>query len=322
MTPSRKAAFLDFATLGPDVDTSPLDALAEVAYHAYTPREEACTRLRGAEIAIVNKAVIDRKIIEASPALALIVLAATGSDNVDLEAAEKNDIAVANIRDYCTAAVVQHVFAMVLGLTRKLREYQSAIYAGAWQSSATFAMFDYPIRELTGKCLGIVGYGTLGKGVADLGRCLGMEIAVSARPGTGARESAADRVTFDDVIARADVLSLHCPLTPQTRGLIGAGELGRMKPDALLINTARGALIDGPALVDALETGTIGGAGIDVLEREPPISGDPLLKPGVPNLIVTPHIAWSARESRQRALDQVAENVRAFLDGSALRRLV
>jgi glycerate dehydrogenase len=320
MTRRLRAAFLDFATLGPDIDTATLDALADVSYYPHTPREATLERLDGVDIAIVNKARIDADAIKESPALRLIVLAATGSDNVDLREAKARDVGVANIRDYCTAAVVQHVFAMVLSLTRRLDGYQAAVRAGAWQRSDTFALFEHPIRELTGKVLGIIGYGNLGRGVAALGRCLGMEVLVCARP--GAAQATADRLPLKDLMRRADVLSLHCPLTDATRGLIGASELRSMKPDALLINTARGALIDSQALVAALRAGQIGGAGIDVLEVEPPRGDEPLLAGDIPNLILTPHIAWSASESRQRALDQVAENVRDFLAGGALRRLV
>lgn len=322
MTNRFKAAFLDFATLGPGVDTGPLDALADVAYHTSTPPEQAAERLDGVEIAIVNKARIDAETIDKSDRLELIVLAATGSDNVDVRTAEQCGVGVANIRDYCTAAVVQHVFALVLGLTRKLADYQAAIYAGAWQSSETFALFDYPIQELTHKNLGIIGYGTLGRGVADLGRCLGMNILIGARPGTPPSEVPERRVHVEEVLESADVLSLHCPLTDATRGMIGEAQLRRMKDDALLVNTARGALIDSRALVAALKSGSIGGAGIDVMEIEPPHGDEPLLEPGIPNLILTPHIAWTARESRQRALDQVAENIEDFLAGGSLRRLV
>ncbi|NNC64349.1 MAG: D-2-hydroxyacid dehydrogenase [Gammaproteobacteria bacterium] len=322
MTKRLQAAFLDFATLGPGVDTEPLDALADVAYYTSTPLEQTAERLEGMDVAIVNKARVDADAIEKSDQLKLIVLAATGSDNVDVKTAAQRGVGVANIRDYCTAAVVQHVFALVLCLTRKLAEYQAAIYAGAWQSSETFALFDYPIQELTGKNLGIVGYGTLGRGVAELGRCIGMNILAGARPGTPASETPDGRMPVDDVLRNADVLSLHCPLTDATRGLIGETQLERMKDDALIINTARGALIDSRALVAALKAGKIGGAGIDVMEVEPPRGDEPLLEPGIPNLILTPHIAWTARESRQRALDQVAENISDFLAGGALRRLV
>ncbi|MEE9570074.1 MAG: NAD(P)-dependent oxidoreductase, partial [Gammaproteobacteria bacterium] len=254
--------------------------------------------------------------------LKLIVLAATGSDNVDVVTAQERGVAVANIRDYCTPAVVQHVFALILALTRQLNGYQSIVNAGAWQRSNTFALFDYPIREITGKALGIVGYGALGRGVADAGRAFGMEVLLSERPGGNGGTYAEPRIPFESLLERADVLSLHCPLTDSNRHLIGKRELAAMKSDALLINTARGALIDSAALVEALKSGAIAGAGIDVLAKEPPTDEEPLLVAGIPNLILTPHIAWTAKESRQRTLDQVAENVKDYLAGGELRRLV
>ena len=316
-----KAAFLDYATLGPGVDTSSLDDLVDVDYYEYTVADEISSRLHNIEVGIVNKARVDATAIAANPNLKFIVLAATGSDNVDLVAAQAHGVAVANIRDYCTPAVVQHVFALILALTRQLSGYQEVISGGAWQRSNTFALFDYPIRELTGKKLGIVGYGSLGSGVAEVGRAFGMEVLIAARPGA---EGAVDdsRVPFDALLRQADVLSLHCPLTDANRHLISKSELAAMKSDALLINTARGALIDSAALVEALRQGEIGGAGIDVLAKEPPTDEEPLLASGIPNLILTPHIAWTATESRQRTLDQVAENVQDFIAGGDLRRLV
>ena len=313
-----KAAFLDYGTLGPGIDTSSLDELVEVEYYEYSPPNEIPGRLRDVGIGIVNKARVDAATMVANPGLKFIVLAATGSDNVDLQTARQRNIAVANIRDYCTPAVVQHVFALILALTRQLKGYQAVVNAGAWQRSNTFALFDFPIRELTGKTLGIVGYGSLGRGVADVGRAFGMEVLVAARPGAPAE----NRIALDALLEQADVLSLHCPLTDTNRHMIGKSELASMKPDALLINTARGALIDSAALVEALRSGGIGGAGIDVLATEPPTDEEPLLAADIPNLILTPHIAWTASESRQRTLDQVAENVKDFLGGGELRRLV
>jgi len=313
-----KAAFLDYGTLGPGIDTASLDELVEVEYYEYSPPNEISGRLRDVEIGIVNKARVDAATMAANPSLKFVVLAATGSDNVDLQTARQRSIAVANIRDYCTPAVVQHVFALILALTRQLKDYQTVVNAGAWQRSNTFALFDFPIRELTGKALGIVGYGSLGRGVADVGRAFGMEILIAARPGAQAE----DRIALDALLEQADVLSLHCPLTDANRHMIGKSELASMKPDALLINTARGALVDSAALVDALRSGGIGGAGIDVLATEPPTDEEPLLAADIPNLILTPHIAWTAAESRQRTLDQVAENVKDFLGGGELRRLV
>ena len=318
MTNRMRAAFLDYGTLGPGIDTAALDELVEVEYYDYSPPNEISGRLRDVEIGIVNKARVDATTMVANSNLKFVVLAATGSDNVDLQTARQRNIAVANIRDYCTPAVVQHVFALILALTRQLKGYQAVVNGGAWQRSNTFALFDFPIRELTGKTLGIVGYGSLGRGVADVGRAFGMEVLIAARPGAPAE----NRIALDALLEQADVLSLHCPLTDANRHMIGKSELASMKPDALLINTARGALIDSAALVEALRSGGIGGAGIDVLATEPPTDEEPLLAADIPNLILTPHIAWTASESRQRTLDQVAENVKDFLGGGELRRLV
>ncbi len=317
-----QAAFLDYATLGPGVDTEPLDELVQVEYYEDSSPDEIPVRLQDAEIGIVNKARIDAKTMVANSQLQLIVLAATGSDNVDVATAQERGVAVTNIRDYCTPAVVQHVFALILALTRQLNGYQATINAGAWQCSNTFTLFDYPIRELTGKTLGIIGYGALGRGVADVGRAFGMEVLICARPGGNGGTDAEPRIPFESLLEQADVLSLHCPLTEANHHLLGKRELAAMKSDALLINTARGALIDSTALVTALQRGEIAGAGIDVLAKEPPTAAEPLLAAAIPNLILTPHIAWTAKESRQRALDQVAENVKDYLAGGKLRRLV
>lgn len=320
MSAKPKAVFLDFATLGPDMDTSVLDALLDVSYFDYTNVEEVETRIDDAQIVIVNKAKVSRNAILAAKRLRLIVLSATGTDNVDTTAAAEHGVAVANIRDYCSTSVAQHVFALILGLTRQINRYDALVRSGGWQASPSFALFDYPIRELTDLALGIVGYGSLGRAVAGAGRCFGMRVLVSGRPGRS--DAGEDRLPFEAVLEQADVLSLHCPLNGETRNLIGRAELRRMKRDALLINTARGGLVDSDALVDALRSGEIAGAGIDVLPVEPPRAGHPLLAADLPNLIVTPHIAWAAREARQRALNQAAENVEFFLQGRALRRVV
>jgi glycerate dehydrogenase len=322
MTSKPAAAFLDFATLGPNVDTRSLDALVDAQYFTYSRSEDLGARLEATEIAILNKVKLDRATITAAPRLRLIALSATGTDNVDCAAAQERGIGVANVRDYCSAAVAQHVFALVLELTHHVGRYDALVRSGAWQRSPTFAMFDYPIRELAGCTLGIVGFGSLGQAVAELGRGFGMEVLVAARPDCEGDEISEDRVPFATVLNSADVLSLHCPLTEATHHMIGAEELKQMKSDAVLINTARGALIDGAALAAALRSGEIGGAGIDVLPIEPPPAEQPLLAPDIPNLVVTPHIAWAAQEARQRALEQVAENVAAFLSGKELRRIV
>jgi glycerate dehydrogenase len=322
MNAKPSAAFLDFATLGPHVDTRQLDALVDARYFDYSNKEDLADRLNGAEIAIANKVKLDRETIDRAAALRLIVLAATGTDNIDIRAAKDRGIAVANIREYCSTAVAQHVLALILGLTHHIGAYDALARSGAWARSRSFALFDYPIRELSGRTLGIVGYGSLGQAVGHLGGCLGMELLISARPGCEGDEIGEGRVPFATVLREADVLSLHCPLTESTHHMIGKSQLEQMKSDALLINTARGALIDGDALIDALRRGEIAGAGIDVLPEEPPPPNQALLSPDVPNLLVTPHIAWAAREARQRALQQVTENIASFLDGGALRRVV
>jgi glycerate dehydrogenase len=225
---------------------------------------------------------------------------------------------VCNSRGYGTASVVQHALALILALSVRLPEYRATVAAGRWQASPVFCLLDHPIAELAGRVLGIVGFGTLGRGVASVASALGMDVRVAQRPGGEPQEN---RVPLASLLPMVDVLSLHCPLTEHTHGLIGAAELRAMKPTALLINTARGALVDEGALADALRTGEIAGAGVDVLSVEPPPPDHPLLAPDVPNLILTPHIAWAARESRQRLADDVAANIEAFIAGEPRNRV-
>lgn len=315
-----RAVFLDFATVSrDDLDVAALNAtLPEIELFDVTHSQDLPERLAGAEVVITNKIRIDAAAIAAAPHLKLVALVATGTNNIDLDAARARSIAVCNIRGYCTAAVVQHVYALILALTHHLAAYQRLLREGAWRDSPQFCLLDYPIRELKGKTLGIVGFGELGRGVARAAPAFGLEVLVAEHRGKAPREG---RLAFDELLERADVLSLHCPLTPDTMGLIGGAELDRMRRDALLINTARGALIDEQALAQALRAHEIGGAGIDVLSREPPVDGNPLLAGDIPNLIVTPHIAWAAREARQRALDEVVTNVADFLAGGRRGRI-
>jgi glycerate dehydrogenase len=316
-----QAVFLDYATVSFNGDLDPhrlQQALPRLEIREHTAQHDVATRIAGSEVVLVNKLRITREIIEATPSLRLIALAATGTNNVDLVAAAERGIAVCNLRDYCTASVVQHVFGVLLLLTHRLREYDALVRSGAWQRGEQFCLLDFPIRELAGRRLGIVGYGTLGKGVAQVAQAFGMEVLVANRPG-GTRESG--RIDLDDLLPQVDVLSLHCPLSPATQGLIGASQLARMKPDALLINTARGALVDSAALAEALRGGRLGGAAIDVLPQEPPVDGNPLLAPGIPNLVVTPHIAWAARDARQRCIDEMAANVEDFRRGGRRGRV-
>jgi glycerate dehydrogenase len=266
----------------------------------------------------------------------LVALAATGTDNVDLQAAQELGIAVCNLRGYCTASVAQHVWAMILSLTQHLTEHARFATDGAWQRGEEPDVLARPLRELAGRTLGVVGFGALGRAVAKIGEGFGMRVIVALRPGAASASQPPDpsqprdpaqprdplRVGLPELLAASDVVSLHCPLTPATRGMIGARELALMKSDALLINAARGALVDAQALATALKAGRLGGAGIDVLSQEPPVDGNPLLDPGIPNLIVTPHIAWAAREARQRCLDEMAANIEDFLRGGRRGRVV
>jgi len=293
-------------------------ALPDLEFHEQTGPAELAARIAAHEVVLLNKCRITREMVAANPQLRLIALTATGTDNVDVDAARERGIAVANLRDYCTPSVVQHVFAMLLSLTHRLQDYDRLVHAGGWEKAGQFSTFPYPIRELQGHLFGIVGHGTLGRGVARIAACFGMRVVTANRPGGS---PVAGRMDIDVLLPQVDVLSLHCPLTDATRGLISAARLARMKPDAVLINTARGALVDAAALAAALKAGRLGGAGIDVLEREPPPPDHPLLDASVPNLIVTPHVAWAARESRQRCLDELALNVAAFLEGQTRGRV-
>lgn len=319
-----KAVFPDFATVGTnDIDLSALHATGiELSLHTVTAPEDLPGHLADAEILITNKIRIGTAELAAAPRLKLICLAATGINNVDLEAVRARGIGVCNITAYCTASVVQHTYALILALTQHLSGYQALLQEGAWKESPQFCLLDYPIRELAGRTLGIVGHGELGGAVARAAPAFGLEVMVSERPGEESDATREGRTPFDRVLETADILSLHCPLTDTTRGMIDAAALARMKTDAILVNTARGALVDSAALADALRAGTLGGAGIDVLPQEPPVDGDPLLDPSIPNLIVTPHIAWAARESRQRAVDEIAANIRSFMAGGRRGRVI
>ena len=249
-----------------------------------------------------------------------IGLTATGTDNVDLEAAKKRGIAVCNIRAYCTQSVAEHVFACLLDLAHNLGAYAADVRRGAWQEADNFCMLTYPIRELSAMTMGIVGYGELGKGVADIARAFNMELIVAARPGD--EEVPDDRVSMSELLQRADVISLHCHLNDVTRNLFAAPEFKAMKKTAFLINTARGGLVDSQALVAALRDGEIAAAAVDVLPKEPPTDGDPLLDYEGANLMVTPHIAWGTLTARQGAIDELTANIAAFLDGKKRCRVV
>lgn len=312
-----RGVFLDLASVDAgDLDLAPLKCtLDHWALHDETAPKQVQQRIQGFDVVVSNKVVLDAATIAGADALRCICVAATGTNNIDVAAAGERGVVVSNVVRYATPAVVQHVFSLLLALSTRLLDYERWAQSGRWQHHAQFCSLDFPIRELAGKVMGIVGYGELGQGVAEVARAFGMEVRVAQRPGS--EQAAEGRVPLHELLPQVDVLSLHCPLTDDTRNLIGAEELRLMKPDAVLINTARGGIVDEAALADALQAGRLGGAGIDVLAQEPPRDGSPLLtEPPLPNLIVTPHTAWASREARQRLIDELSLNVRAFIEGT------
>ncbi|GBE09071.1 glycerate dehydrogenase [bacterium BMS3Abin11] len=316
----KKAVFLDLATIGPDeLSLSPLEDLPlSWEYHRSTSPVELPGRIKDAEIIVTNKCRLNIGELLHASQLKYICTAATGFNHIDVDAAKAKDAVVSNVRGYATSSVVQHVYALILTLSTKLREYNSAVRNGDWQHSENFCLLNFPIEEVSGKTLGIIGYGTLGQAVAKVAPAFGLEVLICQHL-YGELESG--RLELDDLLARADIISLHLPLNKRTTNLLGERELSLMKPNALLINTGRGGIVDELALADALRQKRIAGAGVDVLATEPPIDESPLLGANIPNLIVTPHTAWASRQSRQRLVDQIADNIRSFLAGEIVNRV-
>jgi len=317
-----RGVILDCDSLGPDdLDFSALyDLPVSWTVYGNCPASEVVERIGDAEIVMTNKTVVDAATLSQAPNLKLITLPATGTNVVDLVAASEQGVVVCNAVNYGTASVVQHVWALILALTTNLQSYSRGVMDGSWGESEMFCLLQYPVRELEGKTLGIVGAGDLGRGVAKIAQAFGMQVIFAALPERNHLDDL-PRLALHELLPRVDILSLHCPLTPQTKGLISSAELALMKISAQLINTARGPLIDEPALKQALVKGEIAGAGLDVLSAEPPVGGNLLIDNAVPNLIITPHSAWIAAESRQRLMGQMVENISAFLEGKALRRV-
>ena len=312
------AVFLDHASLDlGDLDLSPLQqCFASLQLHEQSSPDQVSTRLQSASVAISNKAPLTAASFAANPQLKLVLVAATGTNNVDLAAAQAHGVTVCNCRAYGTPSVAQHTLLLLLALATRLTDYQQAVGDGAWQQASQFCLLDFPIMELQGKTLGLLGHGELGSAVGKLAEAFGMRVLLGQLPG---RPAQTNRLSLDELLPQVDALSLHCPLTEQTRNLIGARELALMKPQALLINTARGGLVDEQALADALRAGQLGGAALDVLSEEPPRHGNPLLAADIPRLIITPHNAWASREARQRIVSQLAENATAFFAGAPQR---
>jgi glycerate dehydrogenase len=285
--------------------------------------DQVLARLQGCTIAITNKAPLTAATVDALPELKMVAVAATGTNIVDLEACRRRGIVVSNIRGYAAHTVPEHVFSLLLALSRNLVAWRASVQAGHWQQSDQFCLFDHPIRDLHGATLGVIGSGgSLGGGVIRLAEAFGMRVLRAEHKGVASPRPG--YAVFSDVLREADALTLHCPLTAVTQGLIGEAELRAMKPGALLINTARGGIVVERALIRALKEGWIGGAGFDVLTAEPPPAGHPMLDPellALPNFLLTPHVAWASRPAMQALVDQLIDNIEAFVAGSPRNRV-
>jgi glycerate dehydrogenase len=309
---SQRIVFLDRASL--IADLRPPAFAHEWIDHEQTAPQDVAARIKDASIVVSNKVRLTGDLLAQAPGLKMIAVAATGTDNVDLAYCRAHGIVVSNIRGYAVQTLPEHVFMMLLALRRNLIGWREDVRAGLWQQADQFCLFTRPINDLYGSTLGLIGHGTLGNRVRKLAEAFGMQVVVAERK--GATSVRAGYTPFDTVLAEADVVSLHTPLTAETRHMIGAREFGLMKRTALLINTARGNLVDEAALIDALRSNRIAGAGFDVLSVEPPRDGNPLIDLDLPNFILTPHVAWSSREAMQTLADQLVDNIEAFVAGA------
>jgi glycerate dehydrogenase len=288
--------------------------------HESTPPERLVERLESAEVAITNKVPLLATSLAQLPKLKLIAVAATGTNNVDLDYCREHGIAVCNVSGYSTHSVAEHTFALLLALRRQIHSYHADIVAGAWQRSEHFALLNHHMNDLHGGTLGIFGFGEIGKAVARIAETFGMKVLVAERK--NASTVRAGRVPFEQMLAEADVVTLHCPLTPETTSLIAEPELRMMKSTSILLNVARGGVVDEAALAQALREGRIAGAGVDVLTGEPPRSGNPLLEMAGPNCIVTPHVAWASQQAMARLAEEVVCNIETFYAGESRNRIV
>lgn len=308
--------FLDRASLKANVRRPAFQHVWEE--HPLTPESEVAARLASATVAITNKVPVSRTVLEQLPRLKLVAVAATGYDNVDVAACRERGVAVANIRNYAVHTVPEHVFALILALKRNLLAYHEDVQRGRWQSHDQFCFFDHQIGDLFGCTLGIFGEGVLGQATAKIAHAFGMRVLFADHARHAAQRRPAVELTPPaTVFAQSDIISLHCPLTPTSHHFIGLEQFRQMKRSAILINTARGGLVDELALAEALQQGLIAGAGFDVLSKEPPTQGNPLLAIKRPNFILTPHVAWASDGAMQILADQLIDNVEAFIAGHA-----
>ncbi|MET0217295.1 MAG: D-2-hydroxyacid dehydrogenase [Burkholderiales bacterium] len=308
----QKVVFLDRSTLRANVRRPAFDHVWEE--YETTPADRIVPNLKDATVAITNKVPLRAATLEQLPKLKMIAMAATGYDCIDIPYCREKGIAVANIRNYAVHTVPEHVFAMVLGLRRSLIAYRQAVEQGRWQEVDQFCFFDYPIGDLFDATIGIIGEGAIGQGTAKIARGFGMKVLFADHPPPKAE--GVEFTPMDKVLRESDVISLHCPMTEATRGLIGEKEMKMMKRTAILINTARGGLVQEDALIRALNEGWIAGAGFDVLTKEPPKEGNPLLDLRLPNFILTPHVAWASDGAMQFLADQIIDNIELWAKGT------
>jgi len=310
-----KIVVLDGHTLNPgDLSWDELRALGECEIHPRTPPELVTARAAGAEAVLTNKVVLEAATLAALPGLRYIGVLATGCNVVDTAAARARGVTVTNVPGYSTKSVAQLTFALLLELTHRVGHHADTVRAGRWSASADFCYWDFPLRELDGLTFGVVGFGAIGREVAAMAAAFGMRVLAHSRRRPEPLPPGVEWAPLDDLFARSDVVSLHCPLTPETRHLVNAERLARMKPGAFLLNTGRGPLVDEAALAAALNTGQLAGAGLDVLSAEPPPPGHPLLT--ARNCLITPHLAWASGAARARLMREVVANLRAFLAGA------
>lgn len=313
-----RAVFLDSLSLD-DLDLTPLKTgLSELVVYPGSLPEQVAERIQGFDIVITNKVLLPAEVIQSSDRLKLICVVATGVNNVDVDAATAAGIAVYNCQGYGTGSVAQHVLMLMLVMHTRFADYKVAVEQGRWNQSSQFCLLDYPILELRGRTLGIIGYGVLGAEVKRLAEAFGMNVLIAARPGT---QASAGRLPLAELLPKIDVLSLHCPLTEETRDLIDAEALALMPKGSYLVNAARGGIVNEAALADALCCGHLAGAATDVLTQEPPKDGNLLFDTDIPNLLITPHCAWGSRQAREAIIRQTCDNIQAWLQGNKERRV-
>jgi len=313
--------FLDRDTISPDTTLRAPSFAHTWVQHNRTRADEAAARIADADIVIVNKVKLTADVLAQAPKLKLIAVAATGTDNIDLSACQQRGIVVSNVRNYAKHTVPEHTFALIFALRRSICAYRDAVKAGRWQEAAQFCFFDYPIRDLAGSTLGVIGDGVLGQAVASIGRALDMRVLFAAHKGRSGQGSM--YTPFDDVLRQSDILTLHCPLNANTRHMIGAAEFAQMTRKPLLINTGRGGLVDEAAVGLALQAGHISGAAFDVTSVEPPPADHPFMALlNRPDFILTPHVAWASAEAIQALADQLIDNVEAFVRGAPVNQVL